>query len=407
MNPVDMSFLYKPDFRFRKAKVEKKVCLPEREFEEFLRNPLDEMSCIRENMNLMHEDWKGIYHCLLITGEGRRDGVLVESEGYRYARYASYVPDAAALEYESLSEFGARLSRLADQIVLEGIRNTTDGNRSFSFDEIRDRSGLCLSRNPELAELLTDMIAERTEVSLVNIGDDCLSLCFYPDHCPVCPGGQRDETGQTLADLIRANEMTDLYLVHKEDVGFVPVGRISRAQLEAGKLDAFRDLLQARAGEIRKGAYGWEVELEGVSAKRLKDLDQFLASFQETIAEWNGSGNEKSGAGSRLKDLLDTRWENLHLVHGEIDYGLPHTIVELDAGTLTEAGKEAWADVLNAKVLRVFQGYFGLQMELSGVKASRLEAFSAMLAGYCSEQDYESWVNETEGEPVSPVIQEK
>ncbi len=46
MNPVDMSFLYKPDFRFRKAKVEKKVCLPEREFEEFLRNPLDDMSCI-------------------------------------------------------------------------------------------------------------------------------------------------------------------------------------------------------------------------------------------------------------------------------------------------------------------------------------------------------------------------
>lgn len=24
MNPVDMSFLYKPDFRFRKAKVEKR-----------------------------------------------------------------------------------------------------------------------------------------------------------------------------------------------------------------------------------------------------------------------------------------------------------------------------------------------------------------------------------------------
>lgn len=107
-----------------------------------------------------------------------------------------------------------------------------------------------------------------------------------------------------------------------------------------------------------------------------------------------------------LKDLLCTRWENLHLIHDEIDYGLPHTIVELDEGTLTEAGKEAWADVLGAKVVRVFQGYSGLQMELSGVKASRLDGFSAMLAGYCSVEDYENWVNDPEEEPMAPVIQE-
>ena len=65
-----------------------------------------------------------------------------------------------------------------------------------------------------------------------------------------------------------------------------------------------------------------------------------------------------------LKDLLCARWENLHLVHDEIGYGLPHTIVELDGTTLTAAGKEAWADVLDAKVVRVFQGYSGLQEEL-------------------------------------------
>lgn len=107
-----------------------------------------------------------------------------------------------------------------------------------------------------------------------------------------------------------------------------------------------------------------------------------------------------------LKDLLCARWENLHLVHDEIDYGLPHTIVELDGTTLTTAGKEAWADVLDAKVARVFQGYSGLQMELSGVKADRLEAFSAMLAGCCSVEDYEDWVNEPEEGQAVPVMQE-
>jgi hypothetical protein len=73
--------------------------------------------------------------------------------------------------------------------------------------------------------------------------------------------------------------------------------------------------------------------------------------------------------------------------------------VELDDSTLTEAGKEAWADVLNADVLRVYTGYYGLQMELAGVKASRLDAFSSMLAGYCSVQDYKKWVNESGDQP--------
>ena len=45
-------------------------------------------------------------------------------------------------------------------------------------------------------------------------------------------------------------------------------------------------------------------------------------------------------------------------------------------------------------------------MELSGVKADRLEAFSAMLAGYCSVEDYENWVNEPEEGQAVPVMQE-
>ena len=178
-----MLFLYKPDFQFQKAKVEKKVCLPAGEFEEFLKNPLEDMPCIVENVDLMQEDREGIYHCLLITGEGRRDGVLVESEGYRYARYASYVPDAAALEYESLSEFGARMSWLADRMILEGSRQTGEGNRIFSFEELQELCDLPLSANPALAELLADMVVERPEVRLANIRGDCLALSFYPEYC--------------------------------------------------------------------------------------------------------------------------------------------------------------------------------------------------------------------------------
>ena len=100
-------------------------------------------------------------------------------------------------------------------------------------------------------------------------------------------------------------------------------------------------------------------------------------------------------ATSKLKDVISCLWEDVHLTHKDEEINLA-TIVELQDTTLTAAGKEAWADVLNADVHRVFVGMYGLQMELSGVKANRLEEFSTMLAGYCSVQDYEKWVNETD-----------
>lgn len=58
INPVDMLFLYKPDFQFRQAKVEKKVCLPAEAFEKFLRDPLQDVPCVVENKDLMCQDKK-------------------------------------------------------------------------------------------------------------------------------------------------------------------------------------------------------------------------------------------------------------------------------------------------------------------------------------------------------------
>ena len=294
-----------------------------------MRNPLEDLSCILENKDIMCEDKEGVYHCLLVTGEGKRDGVLVESKGYDYARYASYVSDAAALEYDSLSRFGAGLSWLADRMIQTGTDGTRDGNWIFYLDQIQEECSFSLSENPALAELLADMLVERPEVSMAYVRSDCLELRFYPELCPNCQ--KETENRQDLA---------------------------------------------------------W-------AAPQARDPGEMMQQK-----------DEGQTMGACLKDLLCARWENLHLVHDEIDYGLPHTIVELDGTTLTAAGKEAWADVLDAKVVRVFRGYSGLQMELSGVKAGRLDAFSAMLAGYCSVEDYENWVNDPEEGQAVPVMQE-
>ena len=40
----------------------------------------------------------GRFRCLLVTARRRQDGILVDSEGYTYARYAAYVRDKRELD---------------------------------------------------------------------------------------------------------------------------------------------------------------------------------------------------------------------------------------------------------------------------------------------------------------------
>lgn len=60
MNPIKVIFEHKPDFRFRQAKAEKIIRLSDGEFENFLQRPMDYQDFIKENVDLMHQDERGI-----------------------------------------------------------------------------------------------------------------------------------------------------------------------------------------------------------------------------------------------------------------------------------------------------------------------------------------------------------
>ena len=110
-------FESKPDFNPKSVTIERTIHLPAEEYEQFLAHPMDKYVFLRENVDRMSVDHQGIYHCLLVTGEGHIGGVLVQSEGVDYARYASYVPEAAALQYGSLSALAAQLASVVDYII--------------------------------------------------------------------------------------------------------------------------------------------------------------------------------------------------------------------------------------------------------------------------------------------------
>ena len=71
--------------------IEKEVILKELDFERFIERPLDDYDFIKEHRELMYSDTDGTYHCIFVTSETHDFGILVESEGHYYARYAAYL----------------------------------------------------------------------------------------------------------------------------------------------------------------------------------------------------------------------------------------------------------------------------------------------------------------------------
>ena len=72
--------------------IEKIVTVKPRLFETFIKEPLDDYGFIYENRDVMWCDAKDVYHCIFVTSDEHDFGILIESEGYAYARFTAYLP---------------------------------------------------------------------------------------------------------------------------------------------------------------------------------------------------------------------------------------------------------------------------------------------------------------------------
>ena len=76
--------------------VDKVIELPSPRFQQFSRALLADYDFIAENKNAIRHD-EDARHCLLILDEEGTDGFLVDPQGYNYARYSAFVPNARSL----------------------------------------------------------------------------------------------------------------------------------------------------------------------------------------------------------------------------------------------------------------------------------------------------------------------
>ena len=79
------------------VEVVKILQLTGQQFREFSANLLRDMPFLIPNKNLTGYD-KGVTRCLLVTTRNRRDGILVDCQGYNFARYSCYVPSKQSLD---------------------------------------------------------------------------------------------------------------------------------------------------------------------------------------------------------------------------------------------------------------------------------------------------------------------
>ena len=80
-----------------RVEVVKVVQLTAQQYYHFSDNLLRDMSFIAANKRLTGCE-KGVTRCLLVTTRNLRSGILVDCQGFNYARYSCYVSDKHSLD---------------------------------------------------------------------------------------------------------------------------------------------------------------------------------------------------------------------------------------------------------------------------------------------------------------------
>lgn len=84
-------------------KITKVIELPKEQYRRYMNELLRDVSFISRNVSDMGFDGKTeTFLCLFVTCRDVNTGLLVESEGFGYARYAAFIPEKSALSLDGI-----------------------------------------------------------------------------------------------------------------------------------------------------------------------------------------------------------------------------------------------------------------------------------------------------------------
>jgi hypothetical protein len=169
--------------------VDKVIRLSGAEFDYFSHNLLRDQDFIRDNpIDGRIVDDEGRYHCLLVVGEGRSDGILVNSEGYDYACYSAFIPNAQswllAQRYPALAEYNEMLIRVVDYILDEQNEVKAGTDYAIDYADIKKRIGLDISselrKGESMIDALLTALEDNPKIESVWLYEDSLQIKTAP-----------------------------------------------------------------------------------------------------------------------------------------------------------------------------------------------------------------------------------
>lgn len=174
------------EFRTKTCVVEKAIAVPHAEFDELKRHPLRDYRLIAENADLMYCDNEGNYHCILIYDQEQGDGLLIESEGMAYARYAQYIPRAMELVERqqspeiSLTNSENRLINLLGEMAERIANSVQHGYRDFTIDDVLQDLDCDFN---EVKDMMTNAVAQKLSImdGIGSVEVSNLDIPFQPD----------------------------------------------------------------------------------------------------------------------------------------------------------------------------------------------------------------------------------
>lgn len=84
-------------------KITKVIELPRNQYRRYMNELLRDVSFISRNVADMRFDGKTeTFLCLFVTSRDEISGLLIEADGFDYARYAAFIPDKKALALDGI-----------------------------------------------------------------------------------------------------------------------------------------------------------------------------------------------------------------------------------------------------------------------------------------------------------------
>ena len=212
--------------------IEKIIRISDSEFDNFASNLLKNYDFIKDNTDHMFRGEDGRRHCLLVMGEGRKDGILVESQGYDYARYTSLLPNAEDFltvgQYKALTDLNKELTGIVDAIAEHAGEGNPDGRGVVDLQRWDDVLGIDLMTNAALRGTVLRMLDERSEIRDWEL--DKNELIIYREQEPV-------PVAENLTD--PSVSMMDMYTYGYSWDGMIPLGRERALELYDNKREVY------------------------------------------------------------------------------------------------------------------------------------------------------------------------